>query len=86
MKAAVLVLDRSLDPGKYADYVQWETFRKAWLAVTNISQAGVSGLQDVIRAYERNRCWVSKVPTHTFWFHWFMVGVHKRMGGGSTSG
>jgi hypothetical protein len=80
MKAAMLVLDRSLDPGKYADYVQWETFRKARSAVTNVSQAGVSGLQDVIGAYERNRCWVSKVPTHTFWFHRFMVGVHKRVG------
>jgi hypothetical protein len=45
MKAAMLVLDRSLDPGKYADYVQWETFRKARSAVINISQAGVSGLQ-----------------------------------------
>jgi hypothetical protein len=81
MKAAMMVLDRSLDPGKYADYVQWETFRKAQLAVTNLSQASVSGLHDVIGSYERNRCWVSKVPAHTFWFHRFMVGVHKRVGG-----
>jgi hypothetical protein len=86
MKAAMLVLDRSLDPGKYADYVQWETFRKERSAVTNISQAGVSGLQDVIEAYERNRCWVSKVPTHTVWFHRFMVGSPQTCGGDSTSG
>jgi hypothetical protein len=25
MKAAMLVLDRLLDPGRYSDYVQWET-------------------------------------------------------------
>jgi hypothetical protein len=74
MKAALLVLDRSLDLGKSADYVPRS-------AVTNISQVGVSGLQDVIGAYARNRCWVSKVPTHTFWFHRFMVGVHKHVGG-----
>jgi hypothetical protein len=79
MKAALVVLDRSLDPGRYADYVQWETFRKARSAITNISQAGVSGLQDTIGAYKRNRCWISKVPTHTFWFHRLMVGIHKRM-------
>jgi hypothetical protein len=80
MKAAMVVLDRSLDPGKYSDYVQWETFRKARSAITNVSQAGATGLSDVIGAYERNRSWISKVPTHTFWFHRFMVGIHKRVG------
>jgi hypothetical protein len=80
MKAALVVLDRSLDSGRYSDYVQWETFRKARSAITNISQAGSSGLGDVVGAYERNRCWISKVPTHTFWFSRFMVGVHKRVG------
>jgi hypothetical protein len=80
MKAALVVMDRSLDAGRYSDYVQWETFRKAWLAITNITQAGVGGLDDVIGAYEKNRCWISKVPTHSFWFHRFMVGIHKRVG------
>jgi hypothetical protein len=79
IKAAMVVLDRSLDPGKYYDYVQWETFRKARSAITNVSQAGASGLSDVIGAYERNRSWISKVPTHTFWFHRFMVGIFKRL-------
>jgi hypothetical protein len=80
MRAALLVLDRSLDAGRYSDYVQWETFRKARLAVMNVTQAGVGGLGDVIGAYEKNRCWISKVPTHTMWFHRFMVGIHKRVG------
>jgi hypothetical protein len=80
MKAAMVVLDWLLDPGKYSDYVQWETFRKARSAITNVSQAGATGLSDVIGAYERNRSWISKVPTHTFWFHRFMVGIHKRVG------
>jgi hypothetical protein len=80
MKAAMLVLDRSLDPWRYSDYVGWETFRKSRSAIMNISQADVSGLLDVVGAYERNRCWISKVPTHTFWFHRFMVGIHKRAG------
>jgi hypothetical protein len=80
MKAAMVVLDGSLDPGKYSDYVQWETFRKTRSAITNRRQAEASGLLDVIGAHERNRSWISKVPTHTFWFHRFMVGIHKRVG------
>jgi hypothetical protein len=80
MKAALVVLDRLLDPRHYADYVQWEAFRKVRSAITIISQAGASRLQDTIGAYERNRCWISKVPAHTFWFHRFMVGIHKRVG------
>ena len=50
MKAAVAVLDRSLDPGLYAEHVQWDTFRKARSCITNISQAGVSGLGDAVGA------------------------------------
>jgi hypothetical protein len=77
---ALVVLDRSLDSGRYADYVQWETFRKARSVMTNIAQAGSGGLGDVIGAYERNWCWISKVPTHSFWFSRFMAGIHKRVG------
>jgi hypothetical protein len=80
MKAALAVLDRSLDKGLHAEFVQWDTFRKARSVVTNISQAGASGLDDSVGAYERGRMWISKVPTHSFWFSRFMNGVHKRVG------
>jgi hypothetical protein len=80
MKAALVVLERSLDPGKYAEHVQWDTFRKARSAITNGSQAGVSGLEDTSGAYEKKRMWISKVPTHTFWFTRFLVGIHRRVG------
>jgi hypothetical protein len=55
MIAALVVLDRLLDSGRYLDYVQWEMFGKARSAITNISQAGSSGLGDAVGAYERNR-------------------------------
>jgi hypothetical protein len=80
MAAAIATLDRSLDPGIYEEHVQWDTFRKVRSAVTNISQAGVSGLGDVVGAYERERVWISNVPTHSFWYSRFMVGLHKRVG------
>jgi hypothetical protein len=49
--------------------------------MTNIAQTGSGGLGDVIGAYKRNRCWISKGPTHSVWFSRFMAGIHKRVGG-----
>ena len=80
MKCAVAVLDRSLDPGKYDVYVQWATFRRTRSTITNISQAGASGLTDTVGAYEKNRMWISSVPTHSFPFSRFMEGAHRRVG------
>jgi hypothetical protein len=50
MKAALVMLDRSLDSGRYSSYVQWETFRKARSAITNISQAGSEMLWERMNA------------------------------------
>lgn len=80
MQAAIAVLIRSLDKGKYENFVQWETFRKTRSALTNAHQASVNGLRDVIGAYDKNRCWVSQVPTHSFFFSRFMEGLHRRVG------
>ena len=80
IKAALSILDRSLDPGSYSTHVQWETFRKSMSALTNVSQAGVSGLSDSVGAYQRNKMWITKSITHQFWFNRFMEGVHKRVG------
>ena len=80
MKAALAVLDRSLNAGIHAEFVQWDTFRKARSVITNISQAGVGGLGDAVGAYEKGRMWISKVSTHSFWFTRFMAGIHKRVG------
>jgi hypothetical protein len=80
MSVAIAVLDRSLDPGNYDDFVQWETFRRSRSCVTNISQAGVFGLGESVGAFERRKMWFSQVVTHSFWFSRFMAGLHKRVG------
>jgi hypothetical protein len=80
MKAAIAVLDRSLDKGVYEANVQWDTFRKQMSAVTNISQASADGLKNSVGAYERRRMWISNAVTHQFWFSRFMAGIHKRVG------
>ncbi|KAG7373554.1 hypothetical protein IV203_034278 [Nitzschia inconspicua] len=81
MQCALNILDRSMDAGLYEEKVQYETFRKMRSVATNITQAGVGAMDDVVGAYERSRVWISKVPTHSFWFSTrFMVGLHKRHG------
>jgi hypothetical protein len=57
-----------------------DTFQRGRSAVTNISQAGVSGLGASVGAYERRKMWISEVVTHSFWFLRFMLGLHKRVG------
>ena len=80
MQAAIAVLDKSLDKGKYEAFVQWETFRKMRSAITNLHQARVDGMGDVVMSYEKEKLWVSTVQTHTFYFSRFMTGLHKRVG------
>ena len=76
MKGVIAVLDRSLDKGVYEDNVQWDTFRKQMSNVTNISQAGVGGLEALVGAYERKRMWISNVKSHQFWFSRFITRIH----------
>jgi hypothetical protein len=80
MKAAIAVLDRSLDKGIYEENVQWDTFRKQMSTVTNILQASVGGLGNSVGAYERRWMWISNAVSHQFWFSRFMAGIHKRVG------
>jgi hypothetical protein len=80
MKAAIALLDRSLDPGRHAEHVQYGTFKKVSSIITNIIQAGVGGLGDSVGGYQCNKIWVTGAPTQKFWFARFMEGLHKRMG------
>ena len=80
MMCAASILDRSLDPGLTEDFVQWATFRGGRSFIPNATQAGVAGLSEVVGGYEKNRVWISKSVTHSFWFSRFMEGLHKRVG------
>lgn len=80
MKVAVLMLKRSLDPGRNESRVQFDTVQKMRACATNLYQAGVGGLMDNVASFERNRLWLTKMPTHSYWFHRFVGGLHKRVG------
>jgi hypothetical protein len=80
MKAAIVVLNRSLDKRFYKDTVQWDTLQKQMSTVTNILQAVVGGLNNSVGAYECQRMWILNVVSHQFWFSRFMNGIHKQVG------
>jgi hypothetical protein len=80
MMSAAAVLDRSLDPGLSEQLVQWSTFRGTCPFITNATQAGVTGLSDLVGGYKKSKMWISGVVTHSFWFTRFMEGLHKRIG------
>jgi hypothetical protein len=80
MLGVIAVLDRSLVKSIYEENVQWDTFWKHMSTITNILQAMVGGLQDLVGALEQKCMWISNVKSHQFWFSWFMTGIHKHVG------
>ena len=80
MIGTIAMLDRSLDPDRYADHVQFGVFRKVRSTITNIIRAEVGGLEDSVGAYQCNKIWVTKAATQKFWFSRIMEGLHKRVG------
>jgi hypothetical protein len=67
MKAAIAVLDCSLDPGVYEDNVQWDTFRKQMSTVKYLaSSSWWFGKLD--GCLQKKRMWISNVVSHQFWF------------------
>jgi len=80
MKAAIAVLDKSLDKGTYAATVQWATFRRMRSAITNLHQASSGGMSDRVGAFEKSKTWITSTPTFGFFFSRFMIGIHHRVG------
>lgn len=80
MGLAVALLQRSLDPGRNDDYVQYDTTRKLRSAFSNLWQASVHTNQASVMAEGRNMLRVTTCPSNSFWFQRFMRGFHERVG------
>lgn len=81
MGAAIVMLQRTLDPGKYnRDHVQFDTARKLRSAVSNLYHASVRGQEAVVMAKGTQKLLVTRCPTYGDWFERFVKGMHKRMG------
>ena len=78
---AVTMVYRSLTPGKYANYLQFGSIRKARSAFSNCYMASVTGHENansIGRAI--GKLYLTKCPTQSLWFGRFTEGCLKRMG------
>jgi len=80
MGAAVVILQVSLNPGKYDKHVQFGTIQKFRSAFSNVYHASAQGLEATVMAKDTKKLIVTKCPTYGSWFEKFMKGCHKRMG------
>jgi hypothetical protein len=80
IKTAVSLLLRSLDAGKNADTIQYETMRKLRSHMSNFVHTTPGGLGATFIAEDGKGGTVSESPTNSDWFKRFMRGCHKRMG------
>jgi hypothetical protein len=80
MAAAIVILQVSLNPGKYDKHVQFGTIRKFRSAFSNAYHASAEGQDAMVMAKDVRKMTVTKCPTYGLWFEKFMRGCHKRMG------
>jgi hypothetical protein len=80
MKTAMVMLQRSLAPGKNANFVQYETIRKTRSHMSNFIHTIPGGMGEMFIAAESNVSGMTRSPTNSLWFKRFMQGCHRRMG------
>jgi hypothetical protein len=80
MGVAIVILQISLNPGKYDKHVQFGTIRKFRSAFSNVFHASIQGHDATVMAKDTRKLMVTKCPTYGVWFEKFMKGCHKRMG------
>lgn len=81
IRVAIAMLQKSLEPGKYADYTQFETMRKFRSVSSNQYLASISGcLAAVSIGKAATKQFMTNAPTQTLWFEKFSHGCLKRMG------
>ena len=80
MGIAVLILMRSLDPGRNEEFVQYNTARKMRAAFANFWQASVEGQNEAVVQRNTTKLVSTNCPTYGPWFERFMLGMHKRQG------
>ena len=81
MSAAVVTLTRSLDVGKHAATVQFETMRKMRGVFSNAFHASAEGYcSSSVMAKDTRKLMLTECPTYGTFFELFTRGCHKRMG------
>jgi hypothetical protein len=81
MRVACAILIRSLDRGRNADTIQYETMRKLRSHIANFVHTCPGGIGPRFMGEEGAAGAVLNSPTNAEWFHRFMKGCHRSMGG-----
>jgi hypothetical protein len=79
--AAIAMVLKSMEPGRYANHQQFETIRKLWAGFHNVYMASVMGVAS-LRAVggDRAKNFLNQCDTHSTWFEHFAAGCLQRMG------
>jgi hypothetical protein len=80
VKAACVLLQRSLDPGKTERLSQFSTARKIRSAFSNVYHASQELSKVTEMAPKLNKTYSTECPTYGYWFEKFILGCHTRMG------
>ena len=80
MMPAILMLGRSLDPGRNCETVQFSTCRKTRSVWSNCAHANVGAGDEGIMGSDGKQMHTSTSTTNTLWFGKFYEGCHQRMG------
>lgn len=77
---AILLLERSTDPGKHVYAIQFGTMHKMRSMFSNIYNASSKGNGGMVMAKDAKKMTVTKCKTHGEFFERFVRGAQKRMG------
>ena len=78
---AIAMLVKSLNPGRYEEYTQFETMRKLRSAFSNLHHASAMGAASMMTlGRDTAKTFLSTCVTHSMWFERFSKGCFKRMG------
>jgi hypothetical protein len=81
VSVAVGMLLRSVMPGKYRDYTQFETMRKFRSAYSNLYHASAEGASALATlGRDTAKTFLTACPTQSLWFKRFARGCLRRMG------
>lgn len=80
MGIALVLLERTLDKGKYADTLQFQTARRLRSVYSNLWGASVYSMTSGVMAMDTINTYITKWHTYCVWFKQFVKGMHSRMG------
>jgi hypothetical protein len=80
MAEAIVMLERSTDPGRHASSIQFETLRKMRSMFSNVYHTTASAQNAMVMAKENRKMAVTRCVTYGEFFERFIRGAHKRMG------